>query len=68
MFQPLHFTPRIPAHFTKCVEAYFVSAYVCERLIEAENGSVRARVRLLGADGWPSVEGRVGGGCCFSGR
>lgn len=37
---------------------------VCECLIEAENESVRVClcVCLLGADGWPSVEGRVGGG------
>lgn len=62
MFQPLHFTLRIPAHFTKCVEVYFLC--VCECLIEAENEreSVCVRVCLLGADGWPSVEGRVGGG------
>lgn len=67
MFQPLHFTPRIPAHFTKCVEAYFcVGVRVCVRVFdwgrEWECMRVCVCVRLLGADGWPSVEGRVGGG------
>ena len=60
MFQPLHFTPRIPAHFTKCVEAYFVSVCVFDWGREWE--CVCVCVCLLGADGWPSVEGRVGGG------
>lgn len=37
---------------------------MCACLIEGENESenVCVCVCLLGADGWPSVEGRVGGG------
>lgn len=31
-------------------------------MAEVANTSVCVRVCLLGADGWPSVEGRVGGG------
>lgn len=56
MFQTLHFTPKIPAHFTKCGEAYFVCVCVCDW------GREWVCACLLGADGWPSVEGRVGGG------
>lgn len=55
MFQLLHFTQRILAR-VRSLFCLGVCAWLRQRT------RVYVCVCLLGADGWPSVEGRVGGG------
>lgn len=65
MFQTLHFTPKIPAHFTKCGEAYFARVCACACVIEAENECARVCWELTGGH---LLRVEWVGGCCCSGR